>query len=80
MSRRESVETVAVGCPLVVCTDGLVERRGESIDVGIARLVSTVGQARSAGPEQLADHLMEALLRGEAQQDDVALVVYCAPS
>lgn len=76
MSRRESVEAVPAGYTLVVCTDGLVERRGESIDVGLDRLVDAVRSSSTPGAEQLADYLMANLLPREGQQDDVALVIY----
>jgi PAS domain S-box-containing protein len=63
------------GTTVVLYTDGLVERRGESLDVGLERL------ARSActGPEeagQLRDHILAALLEPTGQRyDDVTAVV-----
>lgn len=64
--------TVAPGSDLVLYTDGLVERRGESIDVGIARLMDLVG--RADGPiDRLADQVISAL-ETASHTDDVALV------
>ena len=46
------------GATLVLYTDGLIERRGESIDVGIERLKTVLEQA-SAGFDDLPDALLE---------------------
>ena len=52
-------------------TDGLVERRGELIDAGIARLAGAV----EAGPaEVVCDHVMSSIAE-EHPTDDVALLV-----
>jgi serine phosphatase RsbU (regulator of sigma subunit)/anti-sigma regulatory factor (Ser/Thr protein kinase)/PAS domain-containing protein len=60
------------GSSIVLYTDGLVERRGESIDVGIARLVQLV--ERSTTPvDELADRIVDELEFAE-HTDDVALV------
>ena len=59
---------------LLVYTDGLIERRDESIDAGLERLL--LG-ARD-GPhdlEALADHLLDRLLPPEGPSDDVALLL-----
>lgn len=61
-----------VGSTLLVFSDGLIERRGESLDVGLAR----VQRALSASPSSpcgLVSHLAEHVLEGQ-QDDDVALV------
>jgi serine phosphatase RsbU (regulator of sigma subunit)/anti-sigma regulatory factor (Ser/Thr protein kinase) len=58
---------------LVLYTDGLVERRGESIDAGLARLRETL-RAFDGEVERLCDHLTASLI-GEHSEDDVALLV-----
>ena len=55
---------------MLLFTDGLVERRGESIDVGLSRLATFAGG--HSGP-QLLDDLMETL-PGTAGRDDLAVV------
>ena len=58
---------------LVLCTDGLVERRDLAIDDGMAHLTRVVEE----GPEEvgtLADHVLGHMSAGP-QRDDVALVV-----
>lgn len=59
---------------LVMYTDGLVERRRESLDAGFLRL----GEAVSHAPPELdrfADHLLDSLLEERGPSDDVALLV-----
>jgi PAS domain S-box-containing protein len=58
---------------IVLYTDGLVERRTESISVGLDRL----RQATLAGPRDpdgLCAHLADVMLRDTAVSDDVAIV------
>ena len=60
---------------LVLYTDGLVERRGESIDAGLARLTDAVAELVMA-PQQLCDQLLARLTPpGENLYDDVTAVV-----
>lgn len=59
------------GAMLVLYTDGLVERRGESIDDGLERLRSNVA---AHGPvDDLCDRLLAAIPEGPAD-DDLAVV------
>ena len=70
----EEVEELDAGATLLLYTDGLIERRGESIQVGLDRLSLT---AVSNGPEDLdglCDHLVSSLVDNVAVADDVALV------
>lgn len=63
------------GDVLVVYTDGLIERRREDIDVGLARLTRTLLSHRSLQPQQLADALLLDLLPAGGATDDTVLVV-----
>ncbi|HEV2980218.1 MAG TPA: PP2C family protein-serine/threonine phosphatase [Solirubrobacteraceae bacterium] len=69
---RESTTTLPAGGTLVAFTDGLVERRGEVIDVGLARL------AQLAVNQQLPlDQLIAKLARdlvSDNHHDDTAIV------
>ncbi len=60
---------------LLLFTDGLIERRGESLDVGLERLAI----AAASGPDQpqaLCDHVLAQLLPDTQQlRDDVTAVV-----
>jgi serine phosphatase RsbU (regulator of sigma subunit) len=64
------------GDTLVLYTDGLIERRGEDIDVGLDRLIATLRRHRTRDPELLADALMSELGVGSGlARDDIALIV-----
>ncbi len=58
---------------LLMYTDGLVERRGESLDVGLDRLAQTFGQLGAGCSADICDHLVERMLPGPPG-DDVALL------
>jgi PAS domain S-box-containing protein len=58
------------GSLLLGYTDGLVERRGESLDEGLSRLCLALADA-PADVEQVVDHLLDAL--GDSE-DDVAIL------
>jgi PAS domain S-box-containing protein len=68
-------QPIGSGTTIVLYTDGLVERRGESLDVGLDRL----SDAACGGPEEpepLRDHILAALLEPSGQRyDDVTAVV-----
>jgi anti-sigma regulatory factor (Ser/Thr protein kinase) len=65
---------VAPGSALIFYTDGLVERRGESIDTGRERL----SRAASDGPrtplEDFADLVVDAVVGDQGNEDDIALL------
>lgn len=65
---------VGPGATVVLYTDGLVERRGEALDVGLEELRQAVRELRLP-PEAVADHVLLSLGRSEGADDDVALLV-----
>jgi serine phosphatase RsbU (regulator of sigma subunit) len=68
-------QRLAPGSTVVLYTDGLIERRSESLDAGLDRLV----KAARTGPQEpaaLRDHILTRLLEPAAQRyDDVTAVV-----
>ena len=64
--------TVPDEATLVVFTDGLVERRGEVIDVGLQRLRETAGRAHASLDELLED--LTANLPPDGPADDTAIL------
>ena len=76
-ARHRALETtLSAGDALVMYTDGLVERRRESLDDGLARLLDAVA-ANPPGVRELdrmCDGLTAALLVDEHADDDVALL------
>jgi serine phosphatase RsbU (regulator of sigma subunit) len=63
------------GDVLILYTDGLIERRHESIDDGFGRLRLVSEDLADLTPEDFSDALLEALVPVEEQTDDVALLV-----
>jgi serine phosphatase RsbU (regulator of sigma subunit) len=56
--------------------DGLIERRDEDIDVGLARLIDALAQYGTLPGEEIADRLLARMgVPGGGQDDDIALVV-----
>lgn len=73
--RPEAAVAFGEGDTLVLYTDGLVERRREDIDTGLARLADSLAHHRGTAPEPLADALLHDLLPLGGATDDTALVV-----
>jgi serine phosphatase RsbU (regulator of sigma subunit) len=73
--RPEATSPFDEGATLVLYTDGLIERRTEDIDTGLARLTDALARHRHSGPEDLADALLAELLPPSGNTDDTALVV-----
>src|SRR5205085_1747364 len=62
------------GSSLLLYTDGLIERRGESIDEGLERLLQAAAGEAETDETTLADRVYGALVGEEALEDDVALL------
>ena len=77
--RSEHVVTVGRGTTIVLYTDGLVERRGEDIDVGIKRLRKALRASRDMNLEACVDHMLAAMLSDEPVDDVVVLAVRLKP-
>jgi anti-anti-sigma factor len=72
--RPEAVGTLSPGATLVLYTDGLVERRGETLDDGLERLAAAVTARRSDPLPALVDAVLGELVDGHGGEDDVAVV------
>jgi serine phosphatase RsbU (regulator of sigma subunit) len=71
--RRSSSCDLEPGSLLVLYTDGLVERRGESLTQGLDRLAAAAAGAGHE-PERACDRIVAAMLGDEGPSDDVALL------
>ncbi|MEV6654941.1 SpoIIE family protein phosphatase [Streptomyces sp. NPDC051219] len=67
------------GSTAVLYTDGLVERRGEDIDEGVAALERALSGAKGT-PQVICDRLMRALGVTADHDDDVAVLVLQHPT
>ena len=79
-SRRQLGEvTFEDGALFVLYSDGLIERRRESIETGLARLQASVQRHWMQPLEILCDRLLTDMFEGAQQTDDVALLVFRTP-
>ncbi len=73
--RASRPEPIAVELPLgtviVGCTDGLIERRHESLDVGLERLRSAI---RPQAPKTVCETVIAIATEGYVPEDDIALI------
>jgi serine/threonine-protein kinase RsbW len=72
--RVEAEVVLAAGTLLLLYTDGLVERREQTLDAGLDRLAAELDRRRGAPPAELVDALTDAMLVGEQHRDDVCVL------
>jgi len=72
-SRTSTVVPFPEGGLMVLYTDGLIERRGELLDVGLERLRDVVSAERTESAEAVCRRLTRAIME-HGVQDDVAIV------
>lgn len=70
-SPRSAVIELPPGAVLLAYTDGLVERRGESLDVGLDRLRSSM---TTGDPETVCRRVMNRLIGSGPSEDDIAVL------
>ena len=76
VTRTQHDLVVPSGTVVVACTDGLVERRGELVDTGLARLRDVVGGlAPDADLDEACEHVIAELRPPGDRDDDVALLL-----
>ncbi|ANY06296.1 SpoIIE family protein phosphatase [Pseudonocardia sp. HH130630-07] len=68
-ARMEPGETI------LLCSDGLFERRHEVIDDGLARLAGAFGDLAGSQPRDMADTLLNRMSEGSSVPDDTVVVV-----
>nr|WP_281360215.1 SpoIIE family protein phosphatase [Isoptericola halotolerans] len=77
--RAEHAEQLQPGDTVLLYTDGLVERRDETLGAGLVRLARAAAAAcGTATLQEIPDRLLVDVPAGEAR-DDVALVLYRVP-
>jgi len=74
IDRVERITQMPYGSTLLLYTDGLVERRGESLTIGLRRLADALAVHGALGVEELADAIVTTMIP-QAPDDDVALLI-----
>ncbi|TRW81190.1 SpoIIE family protein phosphatase [Mycolicibacterium sp. 018/SC-01/001] len=74
--RPEARAVVPAGATLMLYTDGLVERRGATLDDGLLRAVNVVREHRVRALDELVDSVMTELTPQGGYHDDVVMLLY----
>ena len=80
--RQQYVFRLPPGTTAVLYSDGLVENRRRGLDSGLDELVSVAAQARPGmveDPARLLEYLVDRMLTGYEQDDDVTVLVLHVP-
>ncbi|HXZ65760.1 MAG TPA: SpoIIE family protein phosphatase [Streptosporangiaceae bacterium] len=81
--RRQYAFQLPPGNTAVLYSDGLVENRKRGLDAGLEELVTVAGQAppeAADDPGQLLNYLVDRMLTGYEQDDDVTVLVLHVPA
>ena len=81
--RKQYAFTLPPGNTAVLYSDGLVENRKRGLDAGLDELVAVAAQAPRAiaeDPAQLLGYLVDRMLAGYEQDDDVTVLVLHVPA
>jgi serine phosphatase RsbU (regulator of sigma subunit) len=81
--RHQYAFSLHPGNTAVLYSDGLVENRKRGLDTGLDELVSVAAQAPAAvteDPAQLLNYLVDRMLTGYEQDDDVTVLVLHVPA
>jgi PAS domain S-box-containing protein len=74
--RPQASQVLPLGSTLMLFTDGLVERKHESIDDGIARAADVLVDTMTLPLDAVADAVLRELAPAAGYDDDVAMVIY----
>ena len=77
--RSQATAALPPGATLMLYTDGLVERRNQSLDKGIDAAAVTVAEHAQDHPDDVADHVMSVMTPAAGYEDDVAVLIYRHP-
>jgi PAS domain S-box-containing protein len=77
--RSQATAALVPGATLMLYTDGLVERRDQSLGIGIAAAAAAVAERAHDHPDHVADHVMAAMTPAAGWDDDVAVLIYRHP-
>ncbi len=81
--RKQHAFNLRPGSTAVFYSDGLVENRNRGLDAGLEELAAVAARADAdllARPERLLEYLVERMLAGHEQDDDVTVLVMHVPA
>ena len=81
--RKQRTFSLRPGSTAVFYSDGLVENRNRGLDAGLEELAAVAARADEdllARPERLLEYLVERMLAGHEQDDDVTVLVMHVPA
>ena len=81
--RKQHAFNLRPGSTAVFYSDGLVENRNRGLDTGLEELAAVAARADEellARPERLLEYLVERMLAGHEQDDDVTVLVMHVPA
>ena len=81
--RKQRKFSLRPGSTAVFYSDGLVENRNRGLDAGLEELAAVAARADEdllARPERLLEYLVERMLAGHEQDDDVTVLVMHVPA
>ncbi len=81
--RKQHAFNLRPGSTAVFYSDGLVENRNRGLDAGLEELAAVAGRADEdvlGHPERLLEYLVERMLAGHEQDDDVTVLVMHVPA
>lgn len=73
--RPQGSAVLEPGGALILYSDGLIERRGESLDIGLTRLERLASQLVGRSPEGICHELFTNFGVGPSREDDVVVLV-----
>jgi serine phosphatase RsbU (regulator of sigma subunit) len=74
VERSEASVQLEPGSLLIGFSDGLVERRGESLDAGMVRLEATAREVSNRSASEICDILVEEMGVATIREDDVVVI------
>jgi PAS domain S-box-containing protein len=77
--RAQATVALPSGATLMLYTDGLVERRSQSLDQGIDAAAAAMAERAADHPDLVADHVTSAMTPAAGYDDDVAVLIYRHP-
>jgi anti-sigma regulatory factor (Ser/Thr protein kinase) len=70
----EACVTLEPGTLLLLYSDGLIERRGERLSVGLARLAEAASALRDEPVDEICERVLGEMRNGSDQNDDIVLI------